>query len=62
MTRACSRCGAILGHPPVTIIIDDQPRPEVSVAQEVTWFCSKPHALEYLEQDILDDAKEAQRE
>jgi hypothetical protein len=38
--------------------MDDQPRPEVSVAQEVTWFCSKPHALEYLEQDIVDDAKE----
>jgi hypothetical protein len=38
--------------------MDDQPRPEVSVAQEVTWFCGKPHALEYLEQDIVDDAKE----
>jgi hypothetical protein len=26
--------------------------------QETKWFCSKPHALEYLEQDIIDDAKE----
>lgn len=27
-----------------------------------TFFCSKPHALEYLEQDIIDDAKELAKE
>jgi len=53
MTRACARCGAMLEFPVVTVILNSQ------YSQETTWFCSKPHALEYLEQDILDDAREA---
>jgi hypothetical protein len=27
-----------------------------------TFFCSKPHALEYLEQNLLDEAKELAKE
>jgi hypothetical protein len=55
VTRACARCGAMLEYPVVTVILNSQH------SQETTWFCSKPRALEYLEQDILDDAREAQQ-
>jgi hypothetical protein len=50
--RTCARCGKDLQHPDVTLTF------ATSFDTLTTFFCSKPHALEYLEQDILDDAKE----
>jgi hypothetical protein len=52
MTRVCARCSGPLEYPVVTLTF------HWDSGQESNWFCSKPHALEYLEQDILDDAKE----
>jgi len=50
--RTCARCGKMLEHPEVVITVAS------SFDTLTTFFCSKPHAVEYLEQDILDDAKE----
>lgn len=54
MTRACARCGKLLDFPVVTLILNTQ------YSQETMWFCGKPHALEYLTQDITDDTREEQ--
>ena len=42
----------MLEYPVVTVILNSQ------YSQETTWFCSKPHALEYLEQEIIADEQE----
>jgi hypothetical protein len=53
--RTCARCGKALPYPEVILTL------ATSFDTLTTFFCSKPHALEYLEQDILDDAKELAR-
>jgi hypothetical protein len=50
--RTCARCGKALDHPEVIITF------ATSCDTLAVFFCSDPHALEYLEQKIIDDAKE----
>ena len=50
--RTCARCGKPLQYPEVIITV------ATTYDTVTTFFCSKPHALKYLEQDIMDDAKE----
>ena len=54
--RTCARCGKALQYPEVILTRAH------SFETVTTFFCSDPHLLEYVEQDILDDAKELAKE
>jgi hypothetical protein len=52
--RTCCRCGKELPFPVVTISFS------TNWDHWTGWFCSKACANEYLEQEIIDDQREAQ--
>lgn len=53
--RTCCRCGKQLPYPAVTVSFSTE------YDHWTGWFCGKPCANEYLEQEIIDDAREAQQ-